>query len=227
VARQGLDGLLFTHSGFPVDGFILNPDFTVTRISTSTPYAGPDPDGMWGGLRFKNRIISLGSWYFTKPAASGTWERGVLYPADNFVPPYPTVWPITTYSSDYTPTARHAATADRFVMLSPDSFNPGRNLIVTSDDGLKFTVQAWTGPIPLPEVTFVAGSPTSFLAIATGGRVLVSTDGLQWTVHPVSPGLEISSVLRFNGKWHAVGNNGTTATAVWSSSDGITWSRSA
>jgi hypothetical protein len=224
-SMYGLDGILFEHPRLPTKGFLLEPDFSITQISTASPttFVYP-PDAQTGGLRFKGRIIALSTWYFTRSIGATTWEQAPLYPSEGFIPPYQHAWP-TTGSDRYQSASFFAATAGRVLMLKPDIFNVPLNYVFTTDDGRSFTVHNWAGPIPLPEVTGLSASADGFLASATNGRVLRSADGLNWTVHEVSPSLSITSILHFNGKWCAAGKQGTQA-EVWTSPDGVAWSRS-
>jgi len=224
ITSYGSDRILFEHPRLP-KRFVMNPDLSIDQISMDTGTGISVPNGQVGGLRFKNRIICLSSWYHTQASDDAIWEKAPLYPSEGLLPNnyLPSVWP-TTYFSTFAPTKCFAATDQRFVTFKSDSFNVQFNYVVTSDDGRSFTAHSWTGPIPLPEVTKLAASPDLFLASATNGRVLRSTDGLQWTVHQVSASLGITSILYYNGKWHAAGKQGTQA-EVWTSSDGMSWSR--
>lgn len=224
ITRYGSDRILFEHPRLPKK-FVMNPDLSVDQISMATDTGISVPDGQVGGLRFKNRIISLSNWYYTRASDDAIWEKSPLYPSEGLLPNnyLPSVWPTTSFGT-FAPTKCSAATDQRFVTLKPDSYNIQFNYVITSDDARSFKAHSWTGPIPLPEVTELAASPDLFLASATNGRVLRSADGLQWTVHQVSASLGITSILYYNGKWHAAGKQGTQA-EVWTSSDGMSWSR--
>ena len=223
ISGYGLGGLLFKHPKLPTLAFALKPDFSVTQISAAEIYHSA-PDGRDEGLRFKNRIIALSGSCFTKLVNAREWEQAPLFPSEGFVTANPQSWPTNFSYTNYPPL--FAATANRFVMLGPDNFNVSLNHVFTSDDGRTFTVHHWTGPIPLPKVTRMAASPGLFLAAVKYGRVIRSTDGITWTVHPVADSFIINSLLHFNGKWHAAGTRGTAA-EVWTSSEGIAWTRSA
>ncbi len=224
MKTEGDDSLSFTHSAnfYP---FILNPDFTIRRGETAPNIISEVPNWVQGGMLFKNRHIASAFNLFTKPADSESWKLAPIFPSPGFVQLLPVAWPVFGAYRDSS-SGLHAATRDRFVVLHQDAFNVPMNYVYTSDDGENFQIHNWAGPIPLPEITNLASSPTGFLAAATQGRVLVSNDGLTWTVNQIDPNLSVEGIIYFNGKWHVTGSRSVNYQGeVWSSTDGRTWSR--
>lgn len=100
--------------------------------------------------------------------------------------------------------------------------------IVTSPDGVNWTIQNSTTPLSLYGITYGPGPSGTNQFIAVGGNYVAgfgviltgSADGTQWTVERASSGLgaSLTGVTYANGQYVAVGNN-----QVMSSSDGINW----
>lgn len=194
------------------------------------------PQGYGGGAYLKGRMIAVNTFFHTKPAGHGTaWERPALEQGDGFVPPTAHDWP--DHYNRYHTTTVHAATDQRFIMLmKPYSRGWDTDAVIHSDDARTFRVNAWNAPVNLDHVNILAASSDTFLAASPGNGVLKSTNGLDWTLHPVTtPTFVITSLHHFAGRWHAAGHHphvwtGTTWipgwSEIWNSVDGMTWQKS-
>jgi plastocyanin len=193
------------------------------------------PAGYGGGAYLKDRVIAVNTFFHTKPAGHGTvWERPALEQGDGFIPPTPHEWP--DHYNRYHTTTVHAATDHRFIMLmKPYSRGWDTDAVIHSDDARTFRVSAWNAPVNLDRVTVLAASSDTFLAVSPGNGVLKSTNGLDWTPHPVAaPTFVINTLHHFAGRWHAAGYHphvwtGTTWipgwSEIWNSADGVTWQK--
>jgi len=133
--------------------------------------------------------------------------------------------------------ARFVATA-----MAPD----GGGVFVDSADGLTWHRQTMTGPMAV--LSRLAASPLGLVAIGTDGdgRAIsrFSADGLSWSPATTTFGsangtntIEVTDVIATNGGWLAVGREDPACTidcgvdptraVVWTSSDGLSWTRHA
>jgi hypothetical protein len=193
------------------------------------------PGGYGGGAYLKGRVIAVNTFLHTKPAGHGTaWERPALEQGEGFVPPTPHDWP--DHYNRYHTTSVHAATDHRFIMLmKPYNRGPDTDVVIHSDDAKTFRVNAWNAPVNLDHVTVLAASSDTFLAASPGNGVLKSTNGLDWTPHPVAtPTFVINTLHHFAGRWHAAGYHPHVWTGsawipgwseIWSSADGESWQK--
>ena len=97
--------------------------------------------------------------------------------------------------------------------------------ICYSVDGRTWT--AATFPAGVPQVRDVVFGAGKFLAVADGGNVLTSTDGITWTLTTVSGAPDFRLLAWDGSAWVAVAYsaaNSRTET-VWTSLDGVTWSQ--
>ncbi len=88
----------------------------------------------------------------------------------------------------------------------------------TSSDGIAWQLST-TGVVDhLARVRFADGL---FVAVGQGGRILTSADGFTWTARMVGiASTRFEDVARYAGLWYAL-----AASALYSSPDGMTWTR--
>lgn len=118
--------------------------------------------------------------------------------------------------------------ANQFVSVSEGS-SPGpsgnittTNRIYTSTDGESYTALSPASIVPplnAEGLTGVAFANGRFVAIGNQGRILTSTNGLDWQTVRATDGRRWNRVRYLNGTWATVGNAGWVAF----SNDGLNW----
>ena len=98
------------------------------------------------------------------------------------------------------------------------SSNGTGNRVMTSPDGINWTIRASAADLPWVSVAFGAGL---FVAVANGDQVMTSPDGINWTLRTALSS-QWQAVTFANGLFVAVGNDGTFQ-GIMTSPDGITW----
>lgn len=101
------------------------------------------------------------------------------------------------------------------------AFNAGPQAVMTSHDGLNWTLQTTpTGQ----HYACVCWSPALRLFVAVGGGIMTSPDGGQWTARSIPPETNLSSVVWADllGLFVAVASSGT-GKRVLTSADGVNW----
>ncbi len=89
-----------------------------------------------------------------------------------------------------------------FVAVAPS----GTNRVVTSPDGINWTLRNAAGAHSWKNVTYGAGT---FVAVADTGQMMVSSDGINWTMDATVPGSSWSSIKYLNNNFIAVASTGT------------------
>lgn len=237
---HGNGSLIVSGSEFGRRSVVITPDLIATIWPHSFGGGSPPgkilPGAYYGGKFFKDRVIAVDDGITTKPAGSGAgWVKAELLQGDGFESLRPHEWPDPFLY--YDTSAVFAATDQRFVMLvKPYDRRSTPDVVIRSDDGLTFHVHPWNAPINLDTVKIAAASSDTFIAATSDGRVLKSTDGLNWSLHTMTvPTFVINTLHHFGGRWHAAGYHphqwvgGTWTPAwseIWSSADGETWQKS-
>jgi endonuclease/exonuclease/phosphatase family metal-dependent hydrolase len=118
--------------------------------------------------------------------------------------------------------------ANRFVAVS-EGVSPGpstpiisSNRIYTCTDGENYTALSPAGitpPLNAEGLTGVAFANGRFVAIGNLGRILTSTNGIDWQTVRASDNRRWNRIRYLGGTWAAVGNAGWVAF----SSDGVNW----
>jgi len=88
--------------------------------------------------------------------------------------------------------------------------------IITSDDGVSWTVRTSPVTISLNGVVFLNGL---YIAVGNEGTVITSPDGINWTQREIDTNAHLHDVAFGNGIYVLVGNAGT----IFTSPDAITW----
>jgi len=95
-----------------------------------------------------------------------------------------------------------------------------KGTVLTSPDGLTWTLRASGTEKDLRGIAYGEGQ---LLAVGEDGTVLVSPDGVVWTVQGPDPAVSLTDLMDVvygDGRFVAVGGD-----AIFSSSDGVTWSK--
>jgi hypothetical protein len=237
ISPYGADSLMVWDLSVGMDQrrFIVGADLVITesplRFNSWDPpmdSSFQQPNAHTGGVRLKGRVMSVGFWIHSKPSGvAGEWKKAGLESGEGFVPPY------ENYQHEFKTSALHAATSERFVMLiKAYDRRYQKDLTYHSADGENLQVNLWSAPVTLDDVTLLAASADTFIAGVTNGRVLKSANGFDWTLHDVSPGLNIEALFHAHGRWHAAGTHpGGIVNGAWvppwteilSSVDGTIW----
>lgn len=235
-------GLLITNISAPflTDSFFIRADLSVAPAPRRTNRSSNDTEltavpAADLGVDFRDRLVISNGWLHTRTAGlDGQWAKVGLMPAAGFVAPFQHEWPC--YGLDrYHRSGELAATADRLLLLLRGDFvSVSPEYFVTSEDGVNFVIHNWTGPVRTKELVHLVAAPDRFVATLTGGRTMTSEDGFDWTVHPVSTGMEFGHLLRFKDQWYATASRagyyagGTWVpprTEIWRSANGASWEK--
>ncbi len=92
-------------------------------------------------------------------------------------------------------------------------------IVITSPDGVKWTMTKLAASCQLEKITFGNGT---FVATGLDGSILTSPDGLTWTVRDTGAQAAYGVVSFCNNEFVALGDGGTIAT----SPDGVHWTNS-
>lgn len=105
--------------------------------------------------------------------------------------------------------------------------NAPSNRVLTSTDGV-----TWTGRAAGVGTTKIAHGNGRFVALSSDNRYSTSTDGLTWTTGFMTGSAQafdhgFEDIIFANNQFTAVGRDATFAGAVFSSADGLAWSKTA
>ncbi|MGC9940877.1 MAG: hypothetical protein ABSE48_03535 [Verrucomicrobiota bacterium] len=106
-----------------------------------------------------------------------------------------------------------------FVAVGSDSTSGNAAILTSSDGSTWLPVTVTSGSLGLVAVTYGGGQ---FVAVGSGGTILTSPDGNNWTLQTSHTGSTLDGVAYGGGLFVAVGSGGTIVT----SSDGVTWTAS-
>lgn len=109
----------------------------------------------------------------------------------------------------------------RFVAVSSD----GTDRVMTSTDGRSWSTAGVTG-VQANDWTSIAYGNNTFVAVAFDQSVMTSSNGLTWTTVAatgIPSQLGVEGITFGNGRFVAVGQQGTAANRAMTSTDGVNW----
>ena len=212
---------------------LTSPDgITWTEVDLPVPLTNFFNASVWTGTRF---ILSGQTFNLASPSLAVTSENGVTWTARDVAHGVTgTAWsgarvvaaggaasPAASSSPDGITWTEHAGVLASGVIWSGTAFlswSPGR--LSTSSDGVAWTVRTFPALLSRPEAAAANGS--TFLVVGDNGSIARSMDnGATWNTVASGVVKNLKSVIRFAGRWVAVGGDG----ALTSSADGVTWTR--
>lgn len=108
--------------------------------------------------------------------------------------------------------------------VTPDTQSGGNGVIVSSTDGITWTASSSLGGTINAPGEFAFGNNLYVAPIANAAsQIATSTDGVTWTLRTISAGGASSHVTFFKGKFYATNYN--TGAGLYSSADGIVWTK--
>ncbi|MCX6954257.1 MAG: hypothetical protein NTV51_19065 [Verrucomicrobia bacterium] len=110
--------------------------------------------------------------------------------------------------------------------VTPNSNFGGNGVIVSSADGITWTSSANLGATVNAPGEFAYGNGVYAAPLASGGvQVTTSTDGVVWTNRVIVAGGSSSHITFFNGKFYASCYGTPAVAGLYTSADGIAWSK--